>query len=169
MNKSNNRSTQNLKLNKLFSAILSILLCSFLILFLALSIDADAANLQINQSSVQDSVSLQETSINFGIKTQIESIIGQSSVGPTGLNSVASYTFDNTGFASEWGDMDNDGDLDFVSIVDNSRLTIFSNEGFDESGEMQFTIMEQFNIGFDRLGMAIGDLDNDDDLDIVLV
>lgn len=68
---------------------------------------------------------------------------------------------------TEWGDYDNDGDLDFLlsgySRSNDPVTRIYRNEGNDVFANDQATILE----GVIMNSMAWGDYDNDDDLDML--
>ena len=63
---------------------------------------------------------------------------------------------------AEWGDLDNDNDLDIV-IALGPQITIFRNDGNDS-----FSSPATLNVDYHNASVALGDCNNDGDLDIVL-
>ncbi|MEM8860598.1 MAG: VCBS repeat-containing protein [Chloroflexota bacterium] len=173
--------TNKFNSKKLIFVFSPVLIGLLLIATLGFTIDANAAdqvNTQADQTYAQlaDNVLFQPQILDQpnALLNENESIarkeLSQSdSTNPTGISSFPENIISNTGFPSEWGDMDNDGDLDLVTMQNRDQLTILSNEGRNENGEIEFSILEQLPSDVERMEIALGDLDRDGDLDIVLV
>ena len=67
-------------------------------------------------------------------------------------------------FGSAWGDVDNDGDLDYFSANQNGVNRLYLNEG----GRLSDTAAWEDEDGDNSYAVAWGDVDNDGDLDIVV-
>ncbi|MCB0037884.1 MAG: VCBS repeat-containing protein, partial [Anaerolineales bacterium] len=85
------------------------------------------------------------------------------------LDTSPEYFFENMGYPSAWGDMDQDGDMDVVLQGKYDTLYVYLNNGRDHNGHLNFTIGTQLPAPLLRRHITLGDLDNDDDLDIVVV
>lgn len=64
------------------------------------------------------------------------------------------------------GDIDNDGNLDIVDPHHNMSLTIYQNNGNETFRDISATTGIAVGRGIDRHGLAMGDYDNDGNLDI---
>ncbi len=71
-------------------------------------------------------------------------------------------------YALAAGDLDNDGDMDIISGQESgSRLLVWQNDGTPFNGPWSSNNVGSFPTGARVEGIAVGDLDNDGDLDIV--
>ena len=73
-------------------------------------------------------------------------------------------------FQIKLGDVDNDGDLDAVGVTRSSALNnfVWLNDGLGNFSETQETLRD-VNVGYDHTGIALGDVDNDGDIDAVTI
>ena len=85
------------------------------------------------------------------------------------LNPVASSAAQVTGFTvgSAFGDVDNDGDLDLFIVDDGGNERLFYNSGYPSYTFTQ-DLSGQLNAGGLSFGCALGDYDNDGQLDIAV-
>ena len=69
-----------------------------------------------------------------------------------------------------WGDLDGDGRLDMVPGADPSgaNLLIYLNNGVDAQGRLRFTVQKQELVGGPVSSCALGDLNRDGRLDVVV-
>ncbi|MCG3182215.1 MAG: hypothetical protein ICCCNLDF_00276 [Planctomycetes bacterium] len=87
----------------------------------------------------------------------------QTGQGPSAFTSAQHTTGCSSGWDLEFGDLDNDGDLDAVAI-DNGQSYILENDG---AGTFSGTALSATNYG--SYHCALADLDNDGDLDVIVV
>lgn len=73
----------------------------------------------------------------------------------------------NEGISVKLGDMDNDGDLDVIAVK-GDYITYFENIGGEFKKTSEFIRPDASSRKKDGVGLDLGDIDNDGDLDIIL-
>jgi len=67
-------------------------------------------------------------------------------------------------------DMDNDGDMDIVSVsgIDNTTAWYENLGDTDDDGILDWTATDIATSGYDPYGLFVADMDNDGDMDIIV-
>jgi len=102
-----------------------------------------------------------------GTFTNVTSLLGDVNISPSNVNSI--------GFQPKFFDYNNDGNLDIFIVNDFGRYhqpnVLWRNDGALPNGDWIFTDVSeptQTDTAFFGMGVAVGDYDNDEDLDLYI-